>query len=93
MISKDLELKIDAFIAENKENILKDIATLIEIPSVSVDGPAEAPFGEGCKKALDAALAICEGMDMATKTYDYYAIDGTLLYKYTGGIDPYIPEG
>ncbi|MBP1580939.1 MAG: Sapep family Mn(2+)-dependent dipeptidase [Oscillospiraceae bacterium] len=73
MISKDLELKIDAFIAENKENILKDIATLIEIPSVSVDGPAEAPFGEGCKKALDAALAICEGMGMATKNYDYYA--------------------
>ena len=39
MISKDLELKIDAFIAENKENILKDIATLIEntINGITVD--------------------------------------------------------
>lgn len=31
--------------------------------------------------------------DADYKTYDYYAIDGTLLYKFTGGIDPYIPEG
>lgn len=30
--------------------------------------------------------------DADYKTYDYYAIDGTLLYKFTGGIDPYIPE-
>ncbi len=73
MVSKELEQKIDAFIAENRENILKDIETLIEIPSVSIDGEAGAPFGEGCKKCLDAALAICERMGMATKNYDYYA--------------------
>ena len=73
MISKEMEQKIDAYVAENKENILNDIASLIEIPSVSIDGEAGTPFGPECKRVLDKALSMCSAMGMATKNYDYYA--------------------
>ena len=73
MVCKELEMKIDSFIAENKENILNDIATLVSFPSVSIDGVEGAPFGEECKKCLDKALEICEAKGFATKNYDYYA--------------------
>ena len=48
--------KIDAFIEENKESMLRDLKTLVGIPSVQ--GPAEpgAPFGANVRKALDTAL-------------------------------------
>ena len=70
---KNIEAKIDAFIAENKENIIRDITTLVKYPSVSIDGPAGMPFGDECKKVLDKALEMCEGYGLATKNYDYYA--------------------
>lgn len=79
MVSKDMELKIDQFIAENRENILKDIAALVNIKSISTqsDDP-QAPFGEGCHKVLDKALEMCEGMGFTTRNYDYYA--GSAVY-------------
>ena len=79
MISKEMETRIDQFIADNRQNLLQDVATLINIKSVSVanDNP-QAPYGEGCRKVLDKALQICEGMGFATKNYDYYA--GSAVY-------------
>jgi len=70
---KNLEAKIDAYIEKNKENIIRDITTLVKYPSVSIDGVPGAPFGEECKKVLDKALEMCEGYGLATKNYDYYA--------------------
>ena len=69
MISKEMETRIDQFIADNRQNLLQDVATLVNIKSVSVanDNP-QAPYGEGCRKVLDKALQICEGMGFATKT-------------------------
>ena len=79
MISKEMETRIDQFIADNRQNLLQDVATLVNIKSVSVanDNP-QAPYGEGCRKVLDKALQICEGMGFATKNYDYYA--GSAVY-------------
>lgn len=79
MISKEMESRIDRFISENRQNIVKDIATLVNIKSVSTksDDP-NAPFGEGCHKVLDKAFELCEGMGFATKNYDYYA--GSAVY-------------
>ncbi len=56
MISKEMESRIDRFISENRQNNVKDIATLVNIKSVSTksDDP-NAPFGEGCHKVLDKA--------------------------------------
>lgn len=73
MINKELEQSIDAYIAKNKENILKDIAALVAIPSVSTEGGSEYPFGESCKKCLDKALELCEAKGLSTKNYDDYA--------------------
>ncbi len=73
MLWKEIEHKIDAYIEANKENIIKDITTLVAIPSVSVDTEGPYPFGEGCKKALDKAIEICESKGLATKNYGYYA--------------------
>lgn len=74
MVSKELEQKIDLFVEQNKEALLADIAKLIEIPSVSVDTEGEgSPFGMGCRKALDAALEICQRMGFSTKNHNYYA--------------------
>lgn len=79
MVSKEMEARIDQFIADNRQNILKDIAALVNIKSVSTksDDPS-APFGEGCHKALDKAFELCEKMGFTTKNYDYYA--GSAVY-------------
>ena len=59
MISKEMETRIDQFIADNRQNLLQDVATLVNIKSVSVanDNP-QAPYGEGCRKVLDKAWAL-----------------------------------
>lgn len=61
MISKEMESRIDKFIEENRQNIVNDIAKLVNIKSVSThsDDP-NSPFGEGCHKVLDKALEMCE---------------------------------
>lgn len=48
MISKEMESRIDKFIEENRQNIVNDIAKLVNIKSVSThsDDP-NSPFGEG----------------------------------------------
>lgn len=74
MVSKEMESRIDKFIADNRQNIVNDIAALVNIKSVSqaCDNP-QAPYGEGCRKVLDKALQMCDQMGFATKNYDYYA--------------------
>lgn len=59
-------------IENRKEDILKDIATLIEIPSMQDDSTVgeNQPYGKACRDALDAMLAmgkrdgfVCEDVD------------------------------
>lgn len=63
---------IDAFIAENQENILRDLAALVRIPSVEGTPEPGAPFGKGPKEALQAALAIADGMGLVTHDCEGY---------------------
>ena len=51
-----LNQKIDAFVAANKEQILKDIATLVSINSVEGAPEEGAPYGAGPRAALDKTL-------------------------------------
>ena len=51
-----LNQKIDAFIAANKEQLLKDIAALVSINSVEGTPEEGAPYGAGPRAALDKTL-------------------------------------
>lgn len=57
--------KIDAFIAENRDALLRDLKTLVNINSVQSAAQPGAPFGPGVRKALDAALEMARrfGLD------------------------------
>ena len=47
---------IDAFVEENRDNILRDITRLVAVPSVEGAPEPGAPFGPGPKAALAKAL-------------------------------------
>lgn len=57
------------------DDILKDLATMVAIPSVA--DPAKAtpghPFGDECARALDTILGLAEGYGLKTKNVGYYA--------------------
>ena len=55
MDEKLLLEQIDAFVAENRENVLRDLKTLVDINSVEGQPQPGAPFGPGPKKAPPAA--------------------------------------
>ena len=61
-----------------KEDLIEDVKGIIAIPSIK-DTPKEgAPFGEGCRKALDHMLALGEKEGFTVKNIDGYA--GVITY-------------
>lgn len=58
-----------------KDDFIKDLRGLLHIPSIRDDGTVEAgaPFGKGCKEALDYMLALGEKEGFVTKNIDGYA--------------------
>lgn len=60
-------------ILEYWDDILKDLATLVAIPSVAKPQEGSHPFGDDCAKAIDAVLAMAEGYGLKTKNVGYYA--------------------
>ena len=50
-MDQGLNQKIDAYIAENKEQLLQDIAALVAIDSVEGTPEEGAPFGKGPRAA------------------------------------------
>ena len=82
-MDQELNQKIDAFIAENKEQILKDIAALVAINSVETAPEEGAPFGAGAREALDKTLELAAGMGLATHNCENY-----MGYAELAGADP-----
>lgn len=70
MEHEELTKKIDAYLEDNWETMVDDIATLVRIPSFEeLDKATEgAPFGPGPKEALTAALKLAS--DMGFQTHD-----------------------
>lgn len=70
MDTLELEQKIDAYIAENRTQIIEDLRTIIAFRSV--EGPAApgAPYGIEVRQCLDAALAIANRLGLATNEGD-----------------------
>ncbi len=91
--------KIDAFIAANKEQLLKDIAALVSIDSVEGTPEEGAPYGAGPRAALDKTLELAAGMGLATRNCEnhigYAELAGADAEKYLATIChvDVVPEG
>ena len=57
---------IDRFVDENRDQILRDIARLVSIPSIKGPEAPEAPFGTEARYALDCALQIASELGLDT---------------------------
>lgn len=66
--------RIDKFLQENQDALLKDLASLIEVNSVRSDPAQNAPFGAGVRKALDRALEIAGRFGLSTQDCDGYLV-------------------
>lgn len=62
----------DAFLLQNKANMLKTLAELIAVPSVKSAPEEGMPFGRPCAEVLKKTLAICEKLGMKTKNLENY---------------------
>ena len=63
---------IDAFVENNRDNILRDISRLVAVPSVEGTPEPGAPFGAGPRAALDKALEIAGELGLATHNAEGY---------------------
>ena len=63
---------IDAFVEENRDNILRDITRLVAVPSVEGAPEPGEPFGPGPKAALAKALEIADELGLDTFNADSY---------------------
>ena len=72
MLFETYRASVDAFVAENRQNVIRDIKRLVDVPSV--EGPAEPgkPFGPGPAAALAEGLAIAGEMGLDTHNCENY---------------------
>lgn len=67
----ELLKKIDAFIAEHRQEMLADLAALVEVPSVAIrSGSHGMPYGENCQTVMYHTQAIAEKLGFVTKIVD-----------------------
>ena len=89
---------IEDFIKENRDDIIKNIQELIQIPSVYKESSnPKYPFGEAVNNALEYALNLGKSMGFRTKNIDGYCgyIEfggGNELVGIIGHLDV-VPEG
>ena len=74
--------QIDNFLLCNRDRMLRQIETLVAIPSVSSPADQQYPYGKACAQALDAALAIGKDLGFVPHNYDYRY--GTLTFGNKG---------
>ena len=58
---------VEAYVEANRENIVRDIKRLVDIPSVEGEPAPGAPFGPGPKAALEEGLKLAAEMGLATR--------------------------
>ncbi len=62
----------DAYIEENRDNILNLLKELIAIPSVKSNAEKNMPFGKECADVLEKTLDYCACLGMKTKNADNF---------------------
>lgn len=55
------------------DDILKDLATVVAIPSVAKPQEGEHPYGDECARVLDTVVKMAEGYGLKAKNVDYHA--------------------
>ncbi len=89
MLTQERE-NIQSFIRANEQNILRDLARLVAIPSTEGEPRPGAPFGPGPKAALEEALKISEELGLGTHNEQGYIgwaeLPGKEKEKYLGVI-------
>jgi succinyl-diaminopimelate desuccinylase len=73
--------KIGAWLNSRRDQMVNDIKTLVSIRSVSEYGGADAPYGPGCKEALDAYLDIARRLGFTVRNIDYHCATAYLVKK------------
>ena len=68
MLFETYRASVDAFVAENRENVVRDIKRLVDVPSVEGKPEEGKPFGPGRAAALAAGTAIAGEMGFETRT-------------------------
>jgi len=77
-IGEDIMKKqIDKYIDEHFDEMLSILKDLIAIPSYYTEPKEGEPYGEAAAKALNKALAVCEGYGFETRNFDNYIGDVT----------------
>lgn len=56
------------------DDIVADLKEMVAIPSVSINGNDEYPFGEDAAKAIDLAMELSKKYGLDAKNVDYYAM-------------------
>ncbi len=68
MNREELLKKADEFARAHREEILRDLASLVEIPSVAVPGSEEPlPFGAECARVLERMLKMADEAGLSVK--------------------------
>ena len=55
------------------DDILKDLATVVAIPSVAKPQEGEHPYGDECARAIDTVIKMAEGYGLKAKNVGYHA--------------------
>ncbi len=58
--------KIDQYIEENREQMIRELSELVQVPSVQSETEKDAPFGKECKRILEETKKLYEKNGFAT---------------------------
>lgn len=68
----DIKAFVERWVDEHRDEMLRDIGTLVAVNSIRGEAAPGAPFGEGPAEALRRALDMCASYGFAVKNYDGY---------------------
>ena len=68
-MDKLLEQKIDAFLQENRDNIVNDLIKMSRIPAVRGEAEEGAPFGKDVARSLEVCAQVARDMGFETTLY------------------------
>lgn len=89
--------QLDKKIEEMKEDIIREVQSVVKIKSVEEDPINEMPFGEGVYNALNHTLKLADNMGLKTKNMDNFVGyaeygEGEEMIAVLGHLDV-VPEG